>query len=162
MFDGQGQILNIDIGSVDIIEVLCGFFFVLYGNLFGGVINVISQIGIQLFIVEVSSYYGSFGIWYYGMKVIGVVGDGSYVGDVDYMVLINCFIIYGYCDYSGVCKNLVNVWLGVCINDVSKLILLLNSVDIKVNDVGGLIVDEWCDNLCQLLCGDQYNICKNI
>jgi iron complex outermembrane receptor protein len=31
----------------------------------------------------------------------------------------------------------------VRINDVSKLTLLLNSVDIKANDAGGLTADEW-------------------
>ncbi len=35
---------------------------------------------------------------------------------------------------------------GVRINDVSKLTLLLNSVDIKANDAGGLTADEWRDN----------------
>jgi iron complex outermembrane receptor protein len=31
----------------------------------------------------------------------------------------------------------------VRINDVSKLTLLFNSVDIKANDAGGLTYDEW-------------------
>lgn len=56
-------------------------------------------------------------------------------------------MIYGYCDYSGVQKNLVNVKLGVCIDEVSKLSLIFNSVDIKVDDLGGLIKVEWKVNL---------------
>lgn len=78
---------------------------------------------------------------------MGVMGDGIQFGDVDYIVLIMCFMIYGYCDYSGVQKNLVNVKLGVCIDDVSKLSLIFNSVDIKVDDSGGLIKVEWKVNL---------------
>lgn len=161
MPDGQGQTSNIDIGSVDTIEVLRGPFSALYGNSSGGVINVTSQTGTQPPIVEASSYYGSFGTWHYGMKATGAVGDGSHAGDVDYTVSTNRFTTHGYRDHSGARKNLANARLGVRINDVSKLTLLLNSVDIKANDAGGLTADEWRDNPRQSPRGDQYNTRKN-
>lgn len=161
MPDGQGQTSNIDIGSVDTIEVLRGPFSALYGNSSGGVINVTSQTGTQPPTVEASSYYGSFGTWHYGMKATGAVGDGSQAGDVDYTVSTNRFTTHGYRDHSGARKNLANARLGVRINDVSKLTLLLNSVDIKANDAGGLTADEWRDNPRQSPRGDQYNTRKN-
>ncbi|HHL4102948.1 TonB-dependent receptor PqqU [Klebsiella pneumoniae] len=161
MPDGQGQTSNIDIGSVDTIEVLRGPFSALYGNSSGGVINVTSQTGTQPPTVEASSYYGSFGTWHYGMKATGAVGDGSHEGDVDYTVSTNRFTTNGYRDHSGARKNLANARLGVRINDVSKLTLLLNSVDIKANDAGGLTADEWRDNPRQSPRGDQYNTRKN-
>ncbi|MEA4745569.1 TonB-dependent receptor PqqU [Klebsiella pneumoniae] len=161
MPDGQGQTSNIDIGSVDTIEVLRGPFSALYGNSSGGVINVTSQTGTQPPTVEASSYYGSFGTWHYGMKATGAVGDGSHAGDVDYTVSTNRFTTHGYRDRSGARKNLANARLGVRINDVSKLTLLLNSVDIKANDAGGLTADEWRDNPRQSPRGDQYNTRKN-
>lgn len=161
MPDGQGQTSNIDIGSVDTIEVLRGPFSALYGNSSGGVINVTSQTGTQPPTVEASSYYGSFGTWHYGMKATGAVGDGSHAGDVDYTVSTNRFTTHGYRDHSGARKNLANSRLGVRINDVSKLTLLLNSVDIKANDAGGLTADEWRDNPRQSPRGDQYNTRKN-
>ncbi|MHB5849370.1 TonB-dependent receptor PqqU [Klebsiella pneumoniae] len=161
MPDGQGQTSNIDIGSVDTIEVLRGPFSALYGNSSGGVINVTSQTGTQPPTVEASSYYGSFGTWHYGMKATGAVGDGSHAGDVDYTVSTNRFTTHGYRDHSGARKNLANARLGVRINDVSKLTLLLNSVDIKANDAGGLTADEWRDNPRQSPAGDQYNTRKN-
>ncbi|HDS4607100.1 TPA: TonB-dependent receptor [Klebsiella pneumoniae] len=161
MPDGQGQTSNIDIGSVDTIEVLRGPFSALYGNSSGGVINVTSQTGTQPPTVETSSYYGSFGTWHYGMKATGAVGDGSHAGDVDYTVSTNRFTTHGYRDHSGARKNLANARLGVRINDVSKLTLLLNSVDIKANDAGGLTADEWRDNPRQSPRGDQYNTRKN-
>ncbi|WP_164877800.1 TonB-dependent receptor PqqU [Klebsiella quasipneumoniae] len=161
MPDGQGQTSNIDIGSVDTIEVLRGPFSALYGNSSGGVINVTSQTGTQPPTVEASSYYGSFGTWHYGMKATGAVGDGSHAGDVDYTVSTNRFSTHGYRDHSGARKNLANARLGVRINDVSKLTLLLNSVDIKANDAGGLTADEWRDNPRQSPRGDQYNTRKN-
>ena len=161
MPDGQGQTSNIDIGSVDTIEVLRGPFSALYGNSSGGVINVTSQTGTQPPTVEASSYYGSFGTWHYGMKATGAVGDGSHAGDVDYTVSTNRFTTHGYRDHSGARKNLANARLGVRINDVSKLTLLLNSVDIKANDAGGLTADEWRNNPRQSPHGDQYNTRKN-
>lgn len=161
MPDGQGQTSNIDIGSVDTIEVLRGPFSALYGNSSGGVINVTSQTGTQPPTVEASSYYGSFGTWHYGMKATGAVGDGSHAGDVDYTVSTNRFTTHGYRDHSGARKNLANARLGVRINDVSKLTLLLNSVDIKANDAGGLTADEWRDNPRLSPRGDQYNTRKN-
>ncbi|WP_346816529.1 TonB-dependent receptor PqqU [Klebsiella pneumoniae] len=161
MPDGQGQTSNIDIGSVDTIEVLRGPFSALYGNSSGGVINVTSQTGTQPPTVEASSYYSSFGTWHYGMKATGAVGDGSHAGDVDYTVSTNRFTTHGYRDHSGARKNLANARLGVRINDVSKLTLLLNSVDIKANDAGGLTADEWRDNPRQSPRGDQYNTRKN-
>ncbi len=161
MPDGQGQTSNIDIGSVDTIEVLRGPFSALYGNSSGGVINVTSQTGTQPPTVEASSYYGSFGTWHYGMKATGTVGDGSHAGDVDYTVSTNRFTTHGYRDHSGARKNLANARLGVRINDVSKLTLLLNSVDIKANDAGGLTADEWRDNPRQSPRGDQYKTRKN-
>ena len=161
MPDGQGQTSNIDIGSVDTIEVLRGPFSALYGNSSGGVINVTSQTGTQPPTVEASSYYGSFGTWHYGMKATGAVGDGSHAGDVDYTVSTNRFTTHGYRDHSGARTNLANARLGVRINDVSKLTLLLNSVDIKANDAGGLTADEWRDNPRQSPRGDQYNTRKN-
>ncbi|EPJ5110138.1 TPA: TonB-dependent receptor PqqU [Klebsiella pneumoniae] len=161
MPDGQGQTSNIDIGSVDTIEVLRGPFSALYGNSSGGVINVTSQTGTQPPTVEASSYYGSFGTWHYGMKATGAVGDGSHAGDVDYTVSTNRFTTHGYRDHSGARKNLANARLGVRINDVSKLTLLLNSVDIKANDAGGLTADEWRDNPRQSPRGDKYNTRKN-
>ncbi|HBR1927494.1 TPA: TonB-dependent receptor [Klebsiella pneumoniae] len=161
MPDGQGQTSNIDIGSVDTIEVLRGPFSALYGNSSGGVINVTSQTGTQPPTVEASSYYGSLGTWHYGMKATGAVGDGSHAGDVDYTVSTNRFTTHGYRDHSGARKNLANARLGVRINDVSKLTLLLNSVDIKANDAGGLTADEWRDNPRQSPRGDQYNTRKN-
>ena len=161
MPDGQGQTSNIDIGSVDTIEVLRGPFSALYGNSSGGVINVTSQTGTQPPTVEASSYYGSFGTRDHGGKATVAVGDGSHAGDVDYTVSTNRFTTHGYRDHSGARKNLANARLGVRINDVSKLTLLLNSVDIKANDAGGLTADEWRDNPRQSPRRDQHNTRDN-
>lgn len=162
MPDGQGQTSNIDIGSIDSLEVLRGPFSALYGNSSGGVINVNTQTGSQPPTIEASSYYGSFGTWHYGLKATGAVGDGSQAGDVDYTVSTNRFTTHGSRDHSGARKNLANAKLGVRINDVSKLTLLFNSMDIKANDPGGLSYEEWQNNPRQSPRGDQYNTRKTV
>lgn len=162
MPDGQGQTSNIDIGSIDSLEVLRGPFSALYGNSSGGVINVNTQTGSQPPTIEASSYYGSFGTWHYGLKATGAVGDGTQAGDVDYTVSTNRFTTHGSRDHSGARKNLANAKLGVRIDDVSKLTLLFNSVDIKANDPGGLSYDEWQNNPRQSPRGDQYNTRKTV
>lgn len=162
MPDGQGQTSNIDIGSVDHIDVLRGPFSALYGNSSGGVVNVTTESGKQPTTLEASSYYGSYGTWHYGMKATGAVGDGSHAGDVDYTVSTNRFITRGYRDHSAARKNLANAKLGVRINDASKLTLLFNSVDIKANDPGGLDYSELHQNREQSPRGEQYNMRKSV
>ncbi|WP_318365312.1 TonB-dependent receptor PqqU [Enterobacter sp.] len=162
MPDGQGQTSNIDINSVESVEVLRGPFSALYGNASGGVLNVTTETGREPATIEASSYYGSFGSWRYGMKATGAVGDGTNAGDVDYTVSTSRFATHGYRDHSGARKNLANAKLGVRIDDVSKLSLIFNSVDIKANDPGGLSESEWKDNPRQSPRAEQYNTRKTI
>ncbi|EHH1977086.1 TonB-dependent receptor [Salmonella enterica subsp. enterica serovar Enteritidis] len=153
MPDGQGQISNIDINSIQDVEVLRGPFSALYGNASGGVINVTTETGI-----EASSYYGSYGSWRYGLKATGAMGDGTQPGDVDYTVSTTRFTTHGYRDHSGARKNLANARL----DDVSKLSLIFNSVDIKADDPGGLTESEWKADPQQAPRAEQYNTRKTI
>ena len=162
MPDGQGQTSNIDIASIDHIDVLRGPFSALYGNSSGGVVNVTTQRGQQPDTVEASSYYGSYGTWRYGLKASGATGDGSQAGDVDYTVSSSRMITRGYRDHSGARKNLANAKLGVRIDDASKLTLLFNSVDMKADDPGGLNKQEWRDSARQSPRGDGFNTRKNL
>lgn len=162
MPDGQGQTSNIDINSIESVDVLRGPFSALYGNASGGVMNVTTETGREPATIEASSYYSSFGSWRYGLKATGAVGDGTQPGDVDYTVSSSRFATHGYRDHSGAQKNLANAKLGVRIDDVSKLTLILNSVDTKANDPGGLSKSEWKDNPRQSPRGDQYNMRKTI
>lgn len=162
MPDGQGQTSNIDLSSVQNVEVLRGPFSALYGNASGGVMNVITQTGQQPPTIEASSYYGSFGSWRYGLKATGAMGDGTQPGDVDYTVSTTRFTTHGYRDHSGAQKNLANAKLGVRIDDASKLSLIFNSVDIKADDPGGLTEAEWKANPQQAPRAEQYDTRKTI
>lgn len=162
MPDGQGQTSNIDLTSVESIDVLRGPFSALYGNASGGVVNVTTQTGRQPTELEASSYYGSYGSWRYGTKASGAVGDGTQPGDVDYTVSSTRFVTHGYRDRGGARKNLANAKLGVRIDEASKLTLIFNSVDIKANDPGGLTKEEWHDNPRQSPRAVQYDTRKTV
>lgn len=146
MPDGQGQTSNIDLNSVDSIEVLRGPFSALYGNASGGVINIITQTGQQPPTLESSNWYGSYGSWRYGLKASGTTGTGQQPGDVDYTVSSTRFTTHGFRDDSSARKNLANAKLGVRLNDASKLSLIINRVDISAGDPGGLTYSEWQAN----------------
>lgn len=163
MPDGQGQTSNIDIGSIDHIDVLRGPFSALYGNSSGGVINVETQTGQQPTTLEASSWYGSYGSWRNSVKASGATGDGTHAGDVNYTVSASRFTTHGYRDHSSAQKNLGNAKLGVRIDDVSTLTLLFNSVHVDAQDPGGLTADQWKDNPRQVASNvTLYNARKTV
>ncbi|MDU7837504.1 MAG: TonB-dependent receptor PqqU [Pantoea sp.] len=163
MPDGQGQTSNIDIGSIDHIEVLRGPFSALYGNASGGVINVDTQTGQQPTTLEAGSWYGSYGSWRNSVKASGATGDGTQAGDVNYTVSASRFTTHGYRDHSEAQKNLGNAKLGVRIDDVSTLTLLFNSVHIEAQDPGGLTPDQWRANPRQVVSNvTLYNTRKTV
>lgn len=90
------------------------------------------------------------------------MGDGTQPGDVDYTVSTTRFTTHGYRDHSGAQKNLANAKLGVRLDDVSKLSLIFNSVDIKADDPGGLTESEWKADPQQAPRAEQYNTRKTI
>ncbi|WP_343554408.1 TonB-dependent receptor PqqU [Pantoea sp.] len=163
MPDGQGQTSNIDIGSIDHIDVLRGPFSALYGNSSGGVINVETETGQQPPTLEASSWFGSYGSWRNSVKASGATGDGTQAGDVNYTVSASRFTTHGYRDHSAAQKNLGNAKLGVRIDDASTLTLLFNSVHVEAQDPGGLTAEQWKDNPRQVASNvTLYNARKTV
>ncbi|NDL61753.1 TonB-dependent receptor PqqU [Acerihabitans arboris] len=162
MPDGQGQTSNIDLNSVDSVEVLRGPYSALYGNSSGGVVNVETQTGSQPATLEAGTYYGSYGTWRNSVKATGATGDGTRAGDVDYAVSASRFTTHGFRDRSATQKNLGNARVGVRLDDVSTLTLMFNSVSVDAGDPGGLTEDEWHDDPRQSPRADQYNTRKTI
>ena len=77
--DGQGQITNVDLGSIDHIEVLRGPASALYGNSAGGVIQVFTQDGAQQPTVDAGAAFGSNGVQRENAKASGRAGAFGYV-----------------------------------------------------------------------------------
>ena len=162
MPDGQGQTSNIDLNSVERVEVLRGPFSALYGNASGGVVNVDTQTGSQPASLEAGTYFGSYGSFRNSVKASGATGDGTHAGDVNYLISGSRFTTDGYRDHSGTQKNLGNGKLGVRIDDASTLTLMFNSVSVDANDPGGLTESEWHDDPKQARRADQYNARKSL
>lgn len=143
--DGQGQSSNIDIASIDRVEVLRGPFSALYGNSSGGVIQVFTEEGRGAPTLTPSFTSGSDGLRRYGIKAGGTTGgvtsgDATSVdaGAIDYLLSLSRFTTDGYREHSAASKNLANGKLGIRLDDDGKLTLILNSVDLKAQDPLGL------------------------
>ncbi|EIC84553.1 TonB-dependent receptor PqqU [Serratia sp. M24T3] len=162
MPDGQGQTSNIDLASVDKIEVLRGPFSALYGNASGGVVNVETKSGSQPTTLTAGTYFGSYGSFRNSVTASGATGDGTHAGDVNYTISASRFTTRGFRDDSAARKNLGNGKLGVRIDDKSTLTLMFNSVAVDANDPGGLTQSEWKANPTQSPRADQYNTRKSI
>ncbi|MDS1139913.1 TonB-dependent receptor [Pusillimonas sp. SM2304] len=140
MPDGQGQTSNIDIASIDRVEVLRGPFSALYGNSSGGVIQAFTEEGSGPPTITGSLATGSNSQWRYGLKASGSADA------LDYLLSTSRYTTEGYRDHSGARKNLANAKLGLQLDDDSKLTLIMNSVDVKADDPQGLNHEEFMDS----------------
>lgn len=136
MPDGQGQTSNIDIASIDRVEVLRGPASALYGNASGGVIQVWTEPGARPPLLEGSFGAGSYGTWRYGLKASGAPADGE--PGLDYLVSASRFTTDGYRDHSAARKNLGNARLTWRPDADSSWTLVANAVDLSAQDPLGL------------------------
>src|SRR5690606_3799263 len=143
MPDGQGQTSNIDIASVDHIEVLRGPFSALYGNSSGGVVQVYTEKGEAPPSLEADFAAGSHAQRRYGLKASGAHGEGA--GAVDYVLSTHHYETDGFREHSAARKNMANARLGLQLNEQHKLTLIANSVDLRADDPQGLQYDEAMD-----------------
>ena len=140
MPDGQGQANNIDLASVERIEVLRGPYSTLYGNASGGVINVYTARGEGSPRVD-----GSFAMGSNGQKRLGLKAQGERQG-VGYVLSASRFMTDGYRPQSAADKNLFNVRLDTDPGQDSHLMLVANRVEIDAQDPGGVAPAEWAAN----------------
>jgi iron complex outermembrane receptor protein len=120
--DGQGQITNVELGSVGRIEVLRGPFSALYGNSSGGVIQVFTEEGSGRPTLGFSAASGSDGLLRYGAQASGSVGT------MGYTVSASQFHTDGYRDHSATDRTLGNAKLTLRPDGDSKLTLIGNSM----------------------------------
>ncbi|MVW78284.1 TonB-dependent receptor [Bordetella sp. 02P26C-1] len=157
MPDGQGQTSNIDIASVERIEVLRGPFSALYGNSAGGVVQVFTEEGEAPPRLQAKASAGSYGTYSYGLKASGAKGD------FDYVLSVNRLTTDGYREHSAARKNLGNAKLGLQLDDNSRLTVIVNSVDVKAQDPLGLTRAQYEDDPRQATPqASQYNTRKTV
>jgi iron complex outermembrane receptor protein len=122
--DGQGQITNVDIGSIDRIEILRGPASALYGNSAGGVIQVFTQDGAPTPTVDVGTAFGSNGVLRENAKASGRVGALGYVLGASH------FETDGYRDHSAARRDIANAKLTFDAGDLGRFTLVANSVNL--------------------------------
>ena len=120
--DGQGQITNVDLGTVGRIEVLRGPFSALYGNSSGGVIQVFTEEGSGAPRLTFGAAGGSDGTLRYSARASGSSGVLGYVVGASH------FQTDGYRDHSEAERNLGNAKLTLRPDDDTKITLIANSL----------------------------------
>lgn len=120
--DGQGQITNVDLGTVGHIEVLRGPFSALYGNSSGGVIQVFTEDPAGPPRIGFGVTAGSDGLLRLATQASGTDGDFGYV------VGASRFTTDGYRDHSEARRNLGNAKLTWRPDTDSRVTLVANSV----------------------------------
>jgi len=160
MPDGQGQTSNIDLSSLDHVEVLTGPFSSLYGNSSGGTILTTTKEGQGKDSIELSYSGGS-----HDKSRAGLVLQGGAKGanEPSYVISSSYFDTDGYREHSGAEKVLNNAKLSWNLDDGSKINWITNYVKIHADDPQGLTRDQWNANPKQQVPFlKQFNVRKDI
>lgn len=160
MPDGQGQTSNIDLSSLDHVEVLTGPFSSLYGNSSGGTILTSTKEGQGKESIELSYSGGS-----HDKSRAGLVLQGGAKGanEPSYVISSSYFDTDGYREHSGAEKVLNNAKLSWNLDDGSKINWVTNYVKIHADDPQGLTHDQWNANPKQQVPFlKQFNVRKDI
>ncbi|MDR7015750.1 TonB-dependent receptor [Acinetobacter sp. 3657] len=160
MPDGQGQTSNIDLSSLDHLEVLTGPFSSLYGNSSGGTILTTTKEGQGKDSIEMSYAGGS-----HNKNRAGIVlqGGSKHANEPSYVISSSYFDTDGYRDHSDARKVLNNAKLTWDLDDGSKINWITNYVKIHANDPQGLNKTQWQQNPRQVNdANNTYNVRKDI
>lgn len=160
MPDGQGQSSNIDLNSLDHIEVLTGPFSSLYGNSSGGTILAETKEGQGKDSIQVGLNAGSH---HKQQANIQLQGGSEQANQPAYVISSSYFDTDGFRDHSAAQKVLNNAKLTWNLEDGSKINWVMNRVDINADDPQGLSREQWKTNPKQV--NDRtntYNVRKEI
>ena len=160
MPDGQGQTSNIDLGSLDHIEVLGGPFSSLYGNSSGGTILTTTKQGEGRDSIQLGYSGGSHNK---GRADIVLQGGADQANEPSYVISSSYFDTDGYRDHSAAHKVLSNAKLTWDLDDGSKVNWIVNHVDINADDPQGLTRAQWKANPKQVVdIVNEYDVRKEI
>lgn len=156
--DGQGQTSNIDIGSVDRVEVLRGPFSALFGNSSGGVVQVFTEEGHGPPTLDVSAAAASHGSARGGFKL------GGSSGRLSYLLSASRFNTDGWRAHSRADRDLFNAKFGLDLGQGDKLTLVANRVQVQAQDPLGLNAQQLRTDPRRgsAALADQYNTHKDV
>jgi len=154
--DGQGQTSNIDIGSLERVEILRGPFSALYGNSSGGVVQAFTRPGEGPPRLSSSSAGGSFGTWRQGFELSGAKGA------VDYLFSASRFETEGWREHSAARRDLANGRLGIALDNGDRLTLVFNRVRIDAQDPLGLTPEQYAQDPRGAALARQYDTRKTV
>ncbi len=160
MPDGQGQTSNIDLASLDHLEVLSGPFSSMYGNSSGGTLLSTTKEGQGKDSITLSYAGGSD-----QKNHVGLVLQGGSKNQYEpaYVISSSYFDTDGYRDHSAAHKVLNNAKLTWNLDDGSKINWITNYVKIGAQDPAGLTRAQWKDDPKQVVSSVlDYNVRKEI
>lgn len=136
--DGQGQITNVEIGTVGRVEVLRGPFSALYGNSSGGVISIYSENPVGPPRLDAGVSFGSD-----GLRRVAASASGR-SGAIGYTLGASRFETDGYRQHSQTERRLGNTRLNFKLGADTQLTLVANSVELpEALDPLGLTRAQW-------------------
>lgn len=153
MPDGQGQSSNIDLDSLDNIEVLTGPFSAIYGNSSGGTILTQTKEGQGKDSIQVGFNAGSH---HKQQANIQLQGGSEQANQPAYVISSSYFDTDGFREHSAARKVLNNAKLTWNLEDGSKINWLMNRTKIEADDPQGLNRSQWQANPKQV--NDSQNI----
>lgn len=141
MPDGQGQTSNIDIASLERVEVLRGPYSALYGNSSGGILSFYTRDPVGPLTWSSGMAVGSD-----GQKRLSTQISGQSDSGVGYVLSTSRFLTDGYRDHSAAERNLLNAKLVIPMANDAKVTVVANHTKSSAQDAQGLTFAQWQAN----------------
>lgn len=130
--DGTAKVGNLDVGTMERMEIIKGPSSGLYGNASGGVISIFTENPTSLF-AEIQTQIGAYGLQRYQFKA------GQTIHKLMYFVSASRLTSTGFRDHSAIERNFFNGKVIYNFLENTKITFLANYIDSpKAEDAGGL------------------------
>lgn len=130
--DGTAKVGNLDVGTMERMEIIKGPSSGLYGNASGGVISIFTE-NPTTFFTEIQTQIGAYGLQRYQFKA------GQTVNKLTYFVSASRLKSTGFRDHSALERNFFNGKMIYNFSENTKLTFLANHINSpKAEDAGGL------------------------
>ena len=134
--DGTAKVGNLDVGTMERMEIIKGPSSGLYGNASGGVISIFSENSETPF-AEIQTQIGAYGLQRYQFKT------GQRINKLMYFASASRLLSTGFRDHSTLERNFLNGKLIYNFSENTKITFLANLIDSpKAEDSGALLQTE--------------------